>query len=392
MKFKYINMQTKSLPVNSASRRGCLPFLFRFFLLLMVMNISDPAGASGWPNFRGDSRLTGITGQSIPASPRLLWSFETGSEIKSTPVIHDSRIIFGAGNGTVYCLNMQGGVLWQFDTGNTIEAPALVHDNRVYIGNLEGILFCLDPGNGNVIWRYECDNQIMASPNVWSSGSQDLILVGSYDYYLHAIDALSGKPVWKYELYNYLNSAVAIGNDMAIFGGCDGYLHRVDLKSGRGLEQIELASYVAGSPALDNGIAYTGDYDGVFSAVDYLNGNIIWQWSDKERDLPFVASPSVFGNSVIIGNRDRFVYSLEKRTGRMQWKTNTGSRVDASTITDGQRVLAANMRGDIMLMDFKTGRIGWTYEAGSPISGSPAVSGGRIVIGTNGGSLFCFGN
>lgn len=361
-------------------------------ILLSCIQLNGMSALNDWENYRGNERLTGVTKEAIPANPSPLWTFNTGDEIKSSPVTGNSRIVIGAGNGLIYCLDMNGKLLWNYDTGNAIEAPALINNNRVFAGNLEGTLFCLDLMTGDLIWKYHCDNQIMGAPNIWSDGSRNLILVGSYDYHLHAVDANDGSEAWKYELYNYLNSAVAIENDIAVFGGCDGYLHRVNLKNGEPLPLIEIASYVAGSPALENGIAYIGDYDGVFSAVNYLKGEILWTWEDKERQLPFIASPSVYGNRVIIGNRDRFVYCLDKRTGETLWKTNTGSRVDASTLTDGSRVLVANMRGDIMLLDIETGARLWTYETGSPVSGSPAVAENKIFIGDNSGTLWCFGN
>jgi eukaryotic-like serine/threonine-protein kinase len=380
---KIINNMTRN------ARKAIMVIIAAF--LIAFPGLPASAGQGNWHIFRGDARLTGITRETIPANPSLLWTFQAGTDIKSSPVISNSLIIIGSGNGTVYAIDMDGKLKWSFDTGNTIEAPALIHKNRVYIGNLSGRLYCLDLLSGNKVWEYECDNQIMGSPNIWNDGRRELILVGSYDYYLHAVDAGDGSPVWKYELYNYLNATVAIDNGLAIFGGCDGYLHRVDLKTGQGLPEIEIASYVAGSPALENGIAYVGDYDGVFSAVDFRDGKILWTWSDEERKLPFIASPSVHGNSVIIGNRDRFIYSLDKKTGSMNWKTNSGSRVDSSTLTDGQIIIAANMRGDIMLLDFRTGRVLWNWESGSPVSGSPAVAGGRIIIGTGEGTILCFG-
>jgi eukaryotic-like serine/threonine-protein kinase len=346
----------------------------------------------GWEIFRGDPALKGVTREAIPQNPRSLWTFETGDEIKSSPVISGSRIILGSGNGHVYCLDMQGRLLWKFDSGNTIEAPALIHNQRVYIGNLGGSLFCLELSTGNVVWEYECANQIMAAPNIWSGGTTELVLVGSYDYYLHAINPKDGSLAWKYELSNYLNAAVAIENDKAIFGGCDGLLHIVDIKTGKPGEAMEIASYVAGSASLENGRAYVGDYDGRFTAADYINGKILWTWEDEERNLPFIASPSIFENKVIIGNRDRFVYCFNKTSGELLWRTNTGNRVDSSTLTDGKRVLVANMRGDIMLLDISSGNRLWGFETGSPISGSPAISEGKIIIGTNDGTIWCFGN
>lgn len=347
---------------------------------------------TGWEMFRGDPALTGVTREAIPRNLRSLWTFETGDEIKSSPVIHNSRIIIGAGDGHVYCLDMQGKLLWKFDSGNTIEAPALIHDQKVYIGNLGGSLYCLELSTGKVVWEYTTDNQIMSAPNIWSDGKSELLLIGSYDYYLHAVNTKDGSMVWQYELFNYLNATVAIENDKAIFGGCDGLLHIVDIRTGKAGDAMEIASYVAGSASLENGRAYVGDYDGRFTAADYVNGKILWTWEDKERNLPFIASPSIFENRVIIGNRDRFVYCYDKTSGEVMWRTNTGSRVDASVLTDGRSVITANMRGDVMLLDIQNGNRLWSFETGSPISGSPALSEGKIIIGTNDGTIWCFGN
>ncbi|MGF1586721.1 MAG: PQQ-binding-like beta-propeller repeat protein [Bacteroidales bacterium] len=368
-----------------------LPIIL-FFFLLFPEPLNSQGRNTGWEIFRGNPALTGVTREAIPQSPRSLWTFEIGDEIKSSPVISNSRIIIGSGDGYVYCLDMQGKLLWKFDSGNTIEAPALIHNQKVYIGNLGGSLYSLEISTGNVVWEYTTDNQIMATPNIWSDGKTELLLIGSYDYYLHAVNPKDGSMVWKYELFNYLNAAVAIENDKAIFGGCDGLLHIVDIRTGKPGEAMEIASYVAGSASLENGRAYVGDYDGRFTAADYINGKILWTWEDKERNLPFIASPSIFENKVIIGNRDRFVYCYNKTTGEVLWRTNTGSRVDASTLTDGKRVLVANMRGDILLLDINTGNRQWSFETGSPISGSPAISEGKIIIGTNDGTIWCFGN
>jgi eukaryotic-like serine/threonine-protein kinase len=381
-----------SCPVFTFGVLTFMLFFTIFFTIFFPASVNGQGRNSGWEMFRGNPALTGVTKESIPGSPRSLWSFETGDEIKSSPVIHNSHIIIGAGDGYVYCLDMQGKLLWKFDSGNTIEAPALIHNQKVYIGNLGGTLYCLELSTGKLVWKYECDGQIMSAPNIWTDGKTELLLIGSYDYYLHAVSTKDGSMAWKYELFNYLNATVAIENDKAIFGGCDGMLHIVDIRTGKPGEALEIASYVAGSASLENGRAYVGDYDGRFTAADYVNGKILWTWEDKERNLPFIASPSIFENKVIIGNRDRFVYCYDKTTGDVLWRTNTGSRVDASTLTDGKRVLAANMRGDILLLDINTGNRQWAFETGSPISGSPALSGGKIVIGTNDGTIWCFGN
>lgn len=360
-------------------------------LMLWAMLVFIPGVMAEWPNYRGGQELQGVATGRIPDKLGMKWSFATGSEIKSAPVVSGNRIVTGSTDNYLYCLSLQGRLLWKLKLDNAIEAPALILNNTVYVGDLSGYLYAIDLENGKQLWRYETGNQIMGAPNWWSDGQKTYILTGSYDYYLHCVDATSGKGIWKYEAQNYLNAAVAIEGNHAVFGGCDGLLHVVDLRTGKAESTIEIATYVAGAVALDQGIAYTGDYDGMFSSVDYRNKRIKWKFESRDRQLPFIGSPSILGNRVIIGSRDRYVYCLDKRDGSLIWQRNTGSRVDASPLADSQNVLVANMRGDLLLLSQENGNLIWTFELGSPVIGSPAFSNGMIITGSQDGNIYGLG-
>jgi outer membrane protein assembly factor BamB len=122
--------------------------------------------------------------------------------------------------------------------------------------------------------------------------------------------------------------------------------------------------------------------------VDYRNGRVLWSFSGAERQLPFIGSPALSGNRIVTGNRDRFVYCLDRRDGRLLWRRNAGHRVDAAPVADSRNVLVANMRGDLMLLALANGEVVWRYELGSPVTGNPAVSDGLIIAGTLDGTLY----
>ena len=44
-----------------------------------------------------------------------------------------------------------------------------------------------------------------------------------------------------------------------------------------------------------------------------------------------------------------------------------------------------------LLESLKDGHELWSYEVGQPLDSSPAVADGKIVIGSNDGSVYCFG-
>lgn len=366
-------------------------FLYISIVLIMLMSPAYSQKEYCWNMFRGDQALTGTTGSEYPANPEVLWTYKTEDEIKSSPVSCGDRIIAGSGDGFVYCLDTKGKLIWKFDSGNGIEAPALILEGNVYVGNLDGSLFSLNLITGRQNWVYKTDNQISGSPNYWKMNETLYILVGSYDFNLHCVDAKTGKLKWKYESDNFINGAAACQNGIAVFGGCDGFLHMVDIKTGTLKEKIQVATYVAASAALSGNYAYVGDYDGFLTCINLKDQKISWDWKDETTSLPFIGSPSVLKDRVIIGNDNKYLYCIDKISGKQLWKFNTGSRVESSTVASANKVLVANMRGDLFILDVNSGKKLWSYETGTPISGTPAVLKDKFIVASTNGYIYCFG-
>lgn len=344
-----------------------------------------------WNNFRGDARLSGVSNALIPDKPELLWTFKADDGFKTSPVVCKNTIVIGSIDGNVYGLTLQGKLLWKINTENSIESPALIVDDVAYIGNLNGELFAIEVSSGKILWTYKTDNQIMGSPNYFSNGINRVIIVGSYDYCLHGIDLKTGKGIWKYEADNFINGTPSIYKGLAIFGGCDGLIHQVNAANGILKKRIEVATYVAGSVAVEDGMAYVGDYDGKFSCLDINNMKVLWAFQNETLKQPFIASPAISETKVFIGNRDKYLYCFNKKTGTLIWKINTGGAIDASPIIVDKKLLIANMRGDLLLINSSDGNINWNYEIGSPVNGNPAVIDKHIIVGAGDGRVYCFG-
>jgi len=369
----------------------CVSVLYLVLTGFILLNSAYAQKEPCWNLFRGDQALTGTTLSELSAKPEILWTYKVEDEIKSSPVSCSGKIVFGAGDGFVYCLDQAGKLVWKFNSGNTVEAPALILEGNIYIGNLGGSLLSLSLNTGKKNWEYLTDNQISGSPNYWKSGNNLYLLVGSYDYNLHCVDARSGKNMWKYESNNFINGAAACLSGVAVFGGCDGYLHLVDITTGKLKDKIAVATYIAGSASLSGTSAFVGDYDGKFTCVDMNNQKIKWQWQDETTNLPFICSPSILKDRIIIGNDNKYVYCLDKSTGKLIWKFNTGSRVEASTVSSFNKVLVANMRGDLFILDVNSGKKLWSYETGTPISATPAVLRDKFIVAASDGTVYCFG-
>jgi outer membrane protein assembly factor BamB len=358
-------------------------------MLLLALLVSLPIWAGG---SRGNRALSGLTSATLPTNVSLKWRFKTGQEIKAAPVIQGNRIVVGSTDENVYCLDLNGKLLWKFKTDNSVEASALILNNTVYIGNLSGNFYALNLLNGQLRWKFRADNQILSGANWWTDGKKNYLLVGSYDFYLRCLDGSTGKLLWKYETKNYVNATAAVWKQQAVFGGCDGLLHVVQLTDGREVATTEVGSYIAGSVALEDNRAYIGDYDGKVTCMDFVRKTVFWQFKNPDKEIPIIASPSLVGNRLMVGCRDRFFYCFDKTTGKLLWKRNTGSPVDASSVADRTNVLVSNMRGDLLLLNQADGSVLWTYELGSSVQGGPGVCPAGIAVGAQDGNLYFLGS
>jgi len=351
-------------------------------------------GTADWPIFRGDAGLSGRSGDTIPDELTLRWSFQTGGEIFSSPVIGSGRIFIGSTDGKVYALRLKdGGKIWEFDAGDDIEASPLLVGKSLYIGSLSGEFFALHVDSGTLNWKYKTEGSIYGSAN-WTeiTGSREsLIFVGSHDNRMYCFEAVSGKLRWTYETDHYINGAPATDGQVIIFGGCDENLHIVNVADGKKLARVGVGSYIPGSAALAGGKAYLGHYGNKLVCIDMEVRKITWEYSHPEHADSFFSSPAVGKEHVVIGSRDSYLHCVNRDTGKLAWVFRTRDEVDSSPVIAGNRVVVGSTDGRLYMVDLQTGRETWSYEIGAAIIGCPALAGGWIAIGSDDGRVYAFG-
>jgi len=124
---------------NDMKKIGILTIVL-FVMISPLMLYSQDKGY-GWPIYRGDQMLSGVARGSLPDRMKLLWTFETEDEIRSSAVIGNGMVFIGSYDGRVYALDLiNGKKIWGFDTENAVEAPPLLVKDTLYAGSLSGVL------------------------------------------------------------------------------------------------------------------------------------------------------------------------------------------------------------------------------------------------------------
>lgn len=350
-----------------------------------------PANPGGdWPQFHGNQRQTGFVSGELPEKLSLVWRFQTGGEVKSSPAIVNGKVYAGSSDEHIYAIDVQTGKqVWAKLLDDEIEASPTVIDNVVYAGTLAGTLYALDAESGEERWRFSANDKLTGGANWFKDSKNKLyILAGSYDAVLYCVDAQTGEAVWTYETDNFINGSPALDEKHCVFGGCDAVIHIISVSDGVKTGEIDTGSYIAGSAAIQGKHVYVGNYDGELLKSSLETREVIWRYTiDGE---PFVSSPAVTEEIVVIGGGDMNIHCVDNKTGKPRWTYKTLDSVSSSPVIVSNKVLVGGDDGRLYLLSSADGKLFWTFETGRSITSSPAVANGMVVVGCDDGMVYCY--
>lgn len=265
--------------------------------------------------YSGDATLYSIH----RSTGKALWTFKTKGGIlgdrrydfadyyQSSPVIHNNKIFFGAGDGRVYALNkMDGALLWSFKARGIVHTTPALYKDRLFIGSFDGNLYALRQETGDLLWtfktaghRYFPDGEIQGSPVV----ANDLVYFGARDYNLYAVDVHDG--------YSHWNKAFPFGwamaitpRDSVIYVGTsdDRVLVTLDGKSGKELWRTDVKFNVFGPCATTTTMAYVGTLMGKLFGIDLKSGAVKWVYttpSYQKNHLKYFKADDSFRDDIM---------------------------------------------------------------------------------------------
>ena len=357
---------------------------------LLAPLVTQSQTADQWPQFRGNSRNTGVSPASLTEPLKLLWSYDAGDVIESSAAIVDGTVYVGAGVGDLLALDLATGKLkWKYRIGEPIgESSPAVGGGLVFIGDLAGVFHAVQARDGRGVWTYKTGGEIKSSPVLVG----DRVLIGSYDGDLYCFQARDGKTLWRFRTENYVHGTPAIVDGVAYFAGCDEIFHGVRVTDGREAFKLPAGGNTASSVAFEGETAFFGNFNNEVVSLNLRTRRQGWAYSHPTRQFPFYSSPAVVEGSVVIGGRDKMVHCLDAKTGKARWTLATRARVESSPLIAGGRVYVGSNDGRLYVLDLATGAKRWEFNAGGAISASPALAGGRLVVGDHQGRIYCFGS
>lgn len=303
----------------------------------------------------GEEKIDGEAGtaeekaakEPIAGEPRELWKYETQGRITSSPLFYENVIYFGSDDGKLYAVSAQGGEMkWSFDAGSEIRSsPMITSSETVVFQSHDGIVYALDAKDGNVSWIFKSGAvQGQSEMDQWdyydasASVDGDSIYIGSANGILYALQADSGALLWQFKAGAPIKATAAHDEERVYAGDWNGKLYAVNKKDGKLSWEYQTKpnmhhKAIQSTPWVHDGVVYLGGRNFSFYALDAAKGTVLWE----QPEPAWVASPVYADGKLLAGNSNgTFMEAVEPDTGSMLWKFMLDSNVLAApAVADG---------------------------------------------------------
>ena len=313
---------------------------------------------------------------------------EGGSISWCEPVIAGDKLIFGALDKHLYCLDIRTGkILWKFLTGGAIFSGAVVVKDRVFFSSSDKYLYCIELEDGALIWKKifpEWPMSITFAENLY---------IGCNDSNVYCLSPEDGRMIWNFRTGGFMIGYPAVINSLIYCSSFDNNFYCLDLDgkmkwkflTGGRLEWAYCISDESGQAwsVTDrhgdrnaDGNIYLGSYDNCLYSLS-LDGKFNWKFLTGKR---VGAPPAVHDGNIYFGSTDKNFYSL-KQNGVMNWRFVTGGLIDTPACIENNTAYFGCYDNSLYALNLD-GTQAWKFLTGGPVMSPPVIIDGILYFGS----------
>jgi outer membrane protein assembly factor BamB len=112
-------------------------------------------GPGSWPTLRGDNKRSGASPVAISSAPKKRWSRLLGGTL-TQPVVADGKVFVAlVDTHAVSALDANDGhVLWTFTAGGRVDSSPTFYRGLAIFGARDGSVYCLNADTGELVWKF----------------------------------------------------------------------------------------------------------------------------------------------------------------------------------------------------------------------------------------------
>lgn len=284
--------------------------------------------------------------------------------------------------------------IWRTQDEGDIGCGAVKAGRYVLYANETGVVKALDAKTGREVWRFATEGKVFSTPAVWKRR----IVIGSTDGYIYCLSLRNGRLRWRYRCEKSVLASPAILKGIAYVGSSDHVFRALKVRNGRLLWAREgIAGFVECRPYVDDSQVVFGDWANTLYSLDPRTGALQWTWSTKGSRMfsPAAVYPVKANGRIFLVTPERKTYALDAATGEQLW-VSAGGRESVALSPDRSTVYVKTMFDSVQAYSTESAeaekrwevRPGFGYEIG-PTPCACSADGRLLFVPTDKGNLFC---
>lgn len=206
-------------------------------------------------------------------------------------------LLLASSRGWLERRRADGEVLWRYDLGEAAATAPTVYQGLVGVMARDGWFHCCDADSGTGKFKAKL-GPVAAQPVI----KDGVALLAERSGDLHALDIASHELVWSYDLEGEVWASPVAWRRFVYAVSWAGVVRCLSLKSGDDVWSSTLGARVTASPILASGILYVVTEEGEVIAFDARSGHRLF--ADRLGSSAIHCSPVVLGDTLIVAAID----------------------------------------------------------------------------------------
>ena len=333
-----------------------------------------------------------IGGTAVQLEP---WYVQPLREVKDT-VTYDADGLPTGYPWMRYGVNASAPVkrVWRLHEDSNIVAGFARDARRAWYTTASGLVRCISLKDGHRLWSRAFPGKIFSTPALQGK----YLVFGCTDGFVYALDARSGRPRWKAAAAKSVLGSPVIFEGKVYIGASDGCFRALDLKTGKTVwTYSDVEGFVECRPFVDGEQVVFGSWANKLYSLDPRTGALQWTWACTKPSRmysPAATWPVKAAGRIFIAVPDRRIYAIDAATGKELKYFEKASRESVALSPDGGTVYGKSMYHSVWAIDTQTLDVRWTSETGAGYDISPTpmlqLPDVGVIMPTDKGNLVCF--
>ena len=271
---------------------------------------------------------------------------------------------------------------------------------NLYFGSENGLVYAVSQADGELLWTQRVAGEVLAAPAV----DEGKVVVHTSAGNLIALDSATGAQQWllrneQPSLTLRSQATPVTAGGAVLYGRADGRLGIALLASGqpvrdtrianpRGATELERMVDVAAKPVILGDILFTIAYNGQLTAHQLISGQELWKRQYQgSQDL------STDGRLLYISDSRSHLFAVDARSGMEVWSnTELENRQLTASVVFGDYLVAGDAQGYLYWFDSQTGDLKSLQRVDSKgLYVAPVVAGNTLYVQSRSGDLLAIG-